>query len=476
MWAWSTSTGVPRGGGSRRGGSQPPFRLLAVVQAAHAAGDALVAVALANTLFFSVPLGEARSKVALYLALALAPFAVLSPLVAPWLDRRRGSYRAAIVAAMIGRVVLAILLSSRTDRLYLYPLAFGLLVLSRVHGVSRSALVPDALPPGRSLMWANARLAVISVAGGTLGGGPALALTHWVGPSAALWTAAATFGVGALVAVRLPPGGTGDRPEPRAGSEGALRTPRVGSGRTPLTPRPGVEARWAGRTDRPRVGSGRALLTPRLLAGGVAMTTLRGTVGFTTFLLAFLLKTQGEGGRALVIVVVAAGAGALVGSLAAPALRAVLRELPLLYAALAVAGVPALWAASHFTATRAAVLAVLVGLAAAAGRVAFDSLVQQDAPEQVRARTFARYETIFQLAWVLGAGLATAVPFGPVPGLWTLAGLCVAGVALAASPPLRSRVVGVALAGLVTVGRGAAAGLRSVPARLRRRLRRDRDG
>ena len=122
-----------------------PFRRLAQAQAAHAAGDALVAVALADTLFFAVPLGEARDRVGLYLALTMAPFAVLSPVVGPVIDRWRGAYRGAILLAAAGRALLAVLLSSRTERLTLYPLAFGLLVLSRVHGVSRSALVPESL-------------------------------------------------------------------------------------------------------------------------------------------------------------------------------------------------------------------------------------------------------------------------------------------------------------------------------------------
>ncbi len=52
------------------------FQRLAVVQAFHSVGDAMVAVALANTLFFNVPIGEARDKVGLYLALTMTPFAV----------------------------------------------------------------------------------------------------------------------------------------------------------------------------------------------------------------------------------------------------------------------------------------------------------------------------------------------------------------------------------------------------------------
>ena len=38
----------------------PPFRRLALTQVAHAAGDGLVTVALADSLFFAVPIGEAR--------------------------------------------------------------------------------------------------------------------------------------------------------------------------------------------------------------------------------------------------------------------------------------------------------------------------------------------------------------------------------------------------------------------------------
>ena len=44
-------------------------------------GDALVAVALAGTLFFAVPVAAARPRVALYLLLTVAPFAVVAPLL-----------------------------------------------------------------------------------------------------------------------------------------------------------------------------------------------------------------------------------------------------------------------------------------------------------------------------------------------------------------------------------------------------------
>lgn len=372
------------------------------MQVLHAAGDGMVAVALANTLFFAVPLGEARDKVALYLALTMAPFAVLSPLVGPWLDRRSGGYRVAIVVAAAGRAGLAVLLSTRTDRLSLYPLAFGLLVLSRVHGVSRSALVPDALPPGKAPMWGNAWLAVLSVAGGALGAGVAVGANAAVGPDLALWLAAAIFGWAVIPGVRLPRG-------------------------------VGTETEGTTSVDY------RTLLSSRLLAGGIAMAASRAGVGFITFLMAFLLRGQGEGSKGFAVVIAAAGIGGFLGSALAPVLRVVMRESVLLLGSLAVVIGAALWAAGAFDIVRAAVVALVVGAASGAGRLAFDSLLQGDAPSAVRGRTFARYETIFQLCWVGGAGLATAVPFSSRGGMRTLGAIAAIGIVLSVRGLLRGR-------------------------------------
>ncbi|MDP1805702.1 MAG: hypothetical protein Q8K72_11085, partial [Acidimicrobiales bacterium] len=301
-----------------------------------------------------------------------------------------------------GRVALAVLLSTRTDRLSLYPLAFGLLVLSRVHGVSRSALVPDALPPDKQPMWANTWLALLSVAGGALGAGVAAGVNAAWGPDLALWGAATVFGCGLVPAARLPRGGTSD-------------------------------------TKRSRSTDYRSLLSSRLVAGGVAMAASRAAVGFLTFLMAFLLRGQGEQGRGFAIVIAAAGFGGFAGSLLAPVLRRVVRESVLLLGSLAVIMGTALWAAGSFDLRTAAVVAGVVGAAAGAGRLAFDSLLQGDAPAPVRGRTFARYETIFQLCWVAGAGLATAVEFDSSWGMRTLAVIAGSGFLLAVRGLVRGR-------------------------------------
>src|SRR5699024_5359927 len=51
------------------------------------ASDAAMAVALANTLFFAATTGESRGRVALYLVITLAPFALVAPVIGPTLDK-----------------------------------------------------------------------------------------------------------------------------------------------------------------------------------------------------------------------------------------------------------------------------------------------------------------------------------------------------------------------------------------------------
>jgi uncharacterized membrane protein len=56
-------------------------------------------------------------------------------------------------------------------------------------------------------------------------------------------------------------------------------------------------------------------------------------------------------------------------------------------------------------------LALIVNFSAALARLAFDSLVQRDAPDANQGRAFAQFETKFQLAWVIG-GLVPVL-YGP---------------------------------------------------------------
>jgi len=67
-----------------------PFGRLALLHVVMTAGDTLVTVSLAGSLFFSISLGAAKNQVILYLLLTMAPFAVVAPLLGPVIDRSRG--------------------------------------------------------------------------------------------------------------------------------------------------------------------------------------------------------------------------------------------------------------------------------------------------------------------------------------------------------------------------------------------------
>src|SRR4029453_3992561 len=80
-WRWAISPLV------RLWDSHHPLDAYALVHMAGAAGDALVALALADSVFFALKPGAARTHVALYLGLTMAPLAVAGPVLVPLLDR-----------------------------------------------------------------------------------------------------------------------------------------------------------------------------------------------------------------------------------------------------------------------------------------------------------------------------------------------------------------------------------------------------
>ncbi|MFM7258400.1 MAG: MFS transporter, partial [Acidimicrobiaceae bacterium] len=58
-----------------------------------ACGEAAFAIALADSLFLSISPDAARSRVLLFLAMSLAPFAIVAPFIGPVIDRIPGGRR-----------------------------------------------------------------------------------------------------------------------------------------------------------------------------------------------------------------------------------------------------------------------------------------------------------------------------------------------------------------------------------------------
>jgi hypothetical protein len=359
----------------------PGFRDLAVTQAASTAADTLVALGLAGTLFFSVPSAEARGNVALYLLLTVAPFAVIGPTLGWILDRAPVATRRLLVAAAIGRGVLALALLGRLDTLWLFPIAFGLLVLSRVHGITRNSLVPLALDEPRELVGANARLAWIGVLSGVLAAPFGLAAAFVLDGNGPLILAAVAAFVAAVVGRRLP--------EPDAPA--ALRE----RGLPPV------------RLHLPR----------KVRLAQVATAAVRFINGFLLLLLAFAFRDVDAGLADFGALLAAAGAGFALAALLVPRLERRVREEPLVVAALTLAAGAAFSAGQWFGLPAAAALSAATGVAWGTAKLAFDGLLQANVPAGRRGAAFTRSETLFSIAWVLGAILPTAIPIPVSLGL-----------------------------------------------------------
>lgn len=361
-----------------------PFTWLARTHALSAAGDALVAIALADSLFFSMPSDDARARVALYLVLTMAPFAVVGPLIGPAIDRARGGRRWMVVLAAGTRAVLCTLLIDDVDSLLLFPEAFGLLVVAKGYAVAKSALVPTTVRSDAELVRANSKLQLLSGVMGFVAAVPGLLLSRFAGVGWVLALAALTFGAATLVALRLPVAAVADEP--------------VGAAER-------AELRGAG-----------------ILLAASAMGVLRGIVGFLTFLLAFALRGGDAPSWHFGVVLAASVAGGLLGAVLAPPLRRAAREEAILTGVLVATGLVGLAAAYTGGLAAAAVLGLAVGLASTAGKLAFDSLVQRDAPDANRGRSFARFESRFQVIWVAGAFLPVVIPIPSRLGFLFVAG------------------------------------------------------
>ncbi len=404
----------PTGGRGAEAFSVGPFARLARAHGLSAAGDALVAIALADSLFFSIDPNDARWQVALYLLLTMAPFAVVAPFLGPAMDRLKGGHRFMMILSAATRAVLALVMAFNVQSLLLFPLAFSMLVLGKAHHIAKSAMVPATVKDHGSLVQANSRLSVISALAAGLAGVPGLVLLKLGGSPYTLGLASVIFVVGAVLGTRI-------------------TATRVATGPAGVEER--AELRGAG-----------------IIIAASAMAYVRGVVGFLTMLLAFELRggidpgptaagvevghairrTLGASRIELAsggaptwhfgLVLLALGVGGLGGAIASPKVRQIAREERILAGSLGGVGVVAVIAAFVGGLSGAMAMAFAVAVAGQMGKQAFDAIVQRDAPEANLGRSFSRFESRFQLVWVIGALIPVVVSLPSRLGFVMIAG------------------------------------------------------
>lgn len=392
---------VARRASQSGGAGESGLSRLLELNAFNAAGDAALAVSLAGTLFFTVPSDEARGQVALFLGITMLPFAVVAPLVGPFLDRFRRGRRWAIGVTFALRAFgcWALAGAVANESPWLFPTALTCLIASKAYGVARAATVPRLLPPGLTLVAANSRISIASIAGAAIIG-PIATLFSLIGAEWSLRFAALVYAGGVVLAILLPP-----RVD---SSEGEEQVP--------------LRDVTAGRRS--------VFIHPLVVTGLRSNAGLRMLSGFLTMFMAFLLREEPfdgwEGRETLLLglVIGSVGLGSTVGTALGSLIKG--RKPESIVVLVLVADVAAaIYCALFFGLLAAMILGLVAGLSQQLGKLNLDALIQREVPEHVRTSVFARSETVLQLSWVVGGFAGVLMPLIPRLGLFVIAAVLV---------------------------------------------------
>ncbi|TIC88477.1 MFS transporter [Nocardioides sp. GY 10113] len=374
-----------------QGADRSGLNRLLELHACNAAGDAAVAIALAGTIFFSGATSEARGQVALFLGLTMLPFAIVAPLIGPFLDRFSHGRRWAIGATFAIRAFLCWVLAGAiaSESVWFYPAALGVLVSSKAYGVTRAAAVPRLLPSEITLVKANGRVSLAGVVGATVSA-PLAGAAAYFGAEWTLRYAFLVFVLGTVAAILLPA---------KVDSSEGERQVAVGIGAPRGT---GVPAKVAFAL---RVNCG-----PRWLSG------------FLTMYMAFLLRAEPiegwEDRTTLLIglVIGAAGLGNTLGIVVASVARRINPAVMVVIALIADIAICVV-AALFYSVLAIVALGLTAGLMQYLAKVSLDSTIQTGVPARYHSSAFARGDTTLQLAWVIGGFVGIAMPWIPQLGL-----------------------------------------------------------
>ncbi len=364
------------------------------------AGETAMTLALADSLFLSISPDAARTKVILFLAVSMAPFAIVAPFVGPLVDRMRGGQRMVVLMVAILRAFVLIGMMRSLDSLALFPLAFASLVLAKTYSIAKSSLVPSTISDPDGLVAANSKLGQVAGITGFIVVIP-VGLLQLISSQAALGFGVIAFLGAALNAKRLPKSVVATTPAD------ALETEELHSA--------------------------------SVVAAANAMRVLRGIVGFMFFHLAFWLRREIAETAWFGLAIGLSGLATLGANFAGPSLRKKMRVETMLLCSLISVGIVGVGSAWFGNITGGIVLAAVVNAAAAIGRLAFEATVQSGAPDANRGRAFSRFETQNQMAWVAG-GL---VPVIFAPTGWV--GFAIVGVVGVAGAVMYARMRGMTI-------------------------------
>jgi MFS family permease len=311
----------------------------------------------------------------------MLPFAIVAPLIGPFLDRFRRGRRWAIGATLAVRAFCCWVLAGAVvdESPAFYFAALGCLVASKAYGVTRASAVPRILPAEFTLVKANSRISLTGTAAGAISAPIAIAAAA-IGAPWALRYAALLFVVGTILAILLPARvDSSEGEQPVDLSQIATNTKKKG-----------------------------IAITRGVVNGLRSNAGLRLLSGFLTIFMAFTLReppeSMGWSGSATILlglVIGGAGFGNVLGVLIGSSARSRKPQnvvIAVLILDVAVVSIVAVL----FTWWTCVILGVTIGLCQSLGKLSLDALIQNDVLEEVRTSMFARSETLLQLSWVIG--------------------------------------------------------------------------
>jgi predicted lipid-binding transport protein (Tim44 family) len=444
-----------------KGADRTGLGTLIEMTAASGAADAFVTVALAGTIFFSTSVDQARGKVVLFLIITMAPFAVLAPFIGPALDRIQQGRRFVLAGTMLTRGLLCYAMSANVkDSVTLLPAAFGILVLQKAGGVVKASVTPRLLPPGLTLVTANARAGLISIITSTVAAGLAAGIQYTAGAAWTLRVGTVIYLASMVIALRLPEQIDLPAPETAASPAPAGQQPPTRPDMPrPDLPRPDLprpaESPTAGPPwadppqtlplspgELPDAGEGvkgrrrrwrRLVDVGPVVAEAMAVNAvLRAFSGYILFLLAFLLRSVDLGtvfghpvshNFALGALALGLSAGSLASMVLGSFFRSRAPQL-IMFTVLIIAPVVTAVCAWGFGLWAAVVVEFTAIFCASLAKLAQDSIVMREIGDEIRSSTFSVSETLNQVANVAGglAGVLVSILDNGQAGLAIAAG------------------------------------------------------
>ena len=324
----------------------------------------------------------------LFLAISIAPFAVIAPLIGPIIDRVKGGRRFTVFVVLVLRSITVLLMISRMNSLTLFPLAFLSLVLSRTYAISKTALVPTLVGNEDELVAANGKLGLLAGVVGFAAAIPA-GLLQLIDPRATLAMSAVMFVVASVASLRLP--------------RDVAIAPKTGA-----------------------VVETKELHLPIVRHAALSMMLLRGVVGFLFFHVAFWLRDERAGTAWFAFALGLSSLAIMTANAISRLISRAMSERAMMTVALAITSLTGIITGVIGGITAGIVLIAIANGMGTIGRLAFESIIQRESPDANRARAFVKFETRNQIVWV-GSGLVAVVL--TLPGA---VGFAIVGVACAA--------------------------------------------